>query len=237
MKPRTITVTGDADVRVAPDEAVLTLDVLTIDENLPKAKRDNDAIVMAILAAARAHGIDDGAIAADRITIEPKHERVALGARGPFVGPDELAQALEGARLKCVGFEVRKCIALTLRDLGRFESLLESLLAAAPTSLRSPEFRTSELRRHRDAARAMAIRAAKEKAETLASELGQKLGVPRRIIEGWPHAPGPWSSRHESQVVSAEEAERRMEGAWRPGMLCVNASITVTFELLGASDS
>ena len=37
--PGLITVTGDADVRVAPDEVILTLGVETWDKNLSAAKR------------------------------------------------------------------------------------------------------------------------------------------------------------------------------------------------------
>ena len=45
QETRTITVTGDAEVRVVPDEVMLTLGVQTWDKNLDKAKRQNDEIV------------------------------------------------------------------------------------------------------------------------------------------------------------------------------------------------
>src|SRR5262245_42006589 len=108
MKPRTITVTGDADVRVAPDEAVFTLGVEAIDKDLAKAKRDSDATVARVIAAARGHGLDDKDIAADRVALEPRYEWA-------------------NSRRTYLGFAVRKTIALTLRDLRRFESLLEAL--------------------------------------------------------------------------------------------------------------
>jgi Protein of unknown function (DUF541) len=50
------------------------------------------------------------------------------------------------------------------------------------------EFRTCGLRKHRDAARGLAIQAAREKAIALAGELGQEVGRPidiREEYKGW----------------------------------------------------
>ena len=50
LETRTIIVTGDAEVRVVPDEVLLTLGVQTWDKNLDQAKRENDEIVADVLA-------------------------------------------------------------------------------------------------------------------------------------------------------------------------------------------
>ena len=54
--PRLITVTGQAEVNVVPDEVVLTLSVVTLYEKLSAAKAQNDAGVKKILRCAQ----DDG---------------------------------------------------------------------------------------------------------------------------------------------------------------------------------
>ena len=43
--PRLITVSGDAEVRVVPDEVILTLGVETWNKNMDRAKRENDWLV------------------------------------------------------------------------------------------------------------------------------------------------------------------------------------------------
>lgn len=219
MKPRTITVTGDAELQVAPDEAILALSVESIDKDLAKAKQANDQGALAILAAAEAHGLTDAEIAADRIAIEPRYEWTA-------------------GRRSFLGYAVRKSIALTLRDLGRFEGLLGAVLHAGATHFSGVTFRTSELRKHRDAARAAAIRAAKEKAEALAGELGQKLGPPRRIVEERPGSPFsasvPRGAPSQNAAAAGPPSSGGGEGATRPGTITVSAAISVTFELLSA---
>src|SRR4030095_3981219 len=71
---------------------------------------------------------------------------------------------------------VRKSIQVKLTDIEAFEALLTGLLTNGVNNVHGIEFRTSQLRKHRDTARAMAVRAAKEKADALASELGVKCG-------------------------------------------------------------
>ena len=64
-----------------------------------------------------------------------------------------------------IGYFVRRTLVITVRDVGTFETLLSDVLQAGATHVHDIEFHTTELRRHRDAAREMAIKAAREKAE------------------------------------------------------------------------
>src|SRR4029453_1660532 len=69
-----------------------------------------------------------------------------------------------------------------LRDTGRFEELLSQVLLAGANHIYNVEFSTSELRKHRDAARARAITAAQEKANELAAAAGLKVvGTPLAV--------------------------------------------------------
>ncbi len=64
--PRLITVTGDAEVRVAPDEVVLTLGVETWDKDLAAAKNQNDERTQRILKLAPQFGIDSKSLSVNR---------------------------------------------------------------------------------------------------------------------------------------------------------------------------
>jgi uncharacterized protein YggE len=160
-QPRLITVTGDADVRVVPDEVILTLGVETWDKNMDIAKRQNDEIVTKVLALATDHGIAPEHIQTDYISIEPRYRNDGYYEQRDFIG-----------------FFVHKTVVLTLRDLSSFEAVLSGALNAGVNYVHGIEFRTTELRKHRDEARALAIQAAQEKATALAGELGQKVGNP-----------------------------------------------------------
>lgn len=73
-EPRLITVTGDAEVRVVPDEVILTLGVETWNKDLNIAKKENDQRIRKIVALAKKHKIETKHIQTDYISIEPRYE-------------------------------------------------------------------------------------------------------------------------------------------------------------------
>jgi uncharacterized protein YggE len=70
--PRLITVTGNAEVKVAPDRVRLAVGVETIDAEIEGAKAANDARVAAVLAAAEEHGVEAPDVQTDFLSIEPR---------------------------------------------------------------------------------------------------------------------------------------------------------------------
>ena len=221
-EPRLITVTGEAEVRVVPDEVILTLGVETWDKNLEMARSENDEIVKRVLALAADYDIPPEHVQTDYIGIEPRYKD------GYYEERD------------FVGYFVHRTIVITLRDLSKFEGLLSGALTAGVNYVQGIEFRTTELRKHRDEARSLAIQAAREKATALAGELGQKVGEPQTIQENqsgwWSGYSAWWGSRwggSMSQNVIQETGGTAWtgEGSVAPGQVGVNARVTVSFEL------
>jgi uncharacterized protein YggE len=219
---RLITVTGDADVRVVPDQVILTLGVETWDKNLNVAKEQNDEIVGRVLALASETGIDLDHVQTDYVSIEPRYRDGYYDERD------------------FIGFFVRKTIVITLRDISKFESLLANTLDAGANYVQGIEFRTSELRQHRDEARALAVRAAEEKAIAMASELGQEVGEPYAIREeysGWWSTYNAWWGARwgggMAQNVIQEIGGSPLAGtsSVAPGQISVSARVSVSFEL------
>jgi uncharacterized protein YggE len=142
--------------------------VETSDKDLSQAKQQNDEIVAAVLAAAQANGVEAKHLQTDHISIEPRY-------RDSYEQRD------------FIGYFVRKTIVVTLKDIEQFDALLTDALEAGATHVHGIQFRTTELRKHRDAARELAIRAAREKAVALAEDLGQEVASPRdpRDQSGW----------------------------------------------------
>jgi len=222
QEPRLITATGDAEVRVVPDEVILTLGVETWDKNLDVAKRQNDAIVARVLALTADYGIEPQHVQTDYVNIEPRYRN------GYYEESD------------FIGYFVRKTIVITLRDLSQFEDLLTDALSAGVNHVQGIQFRTTELRKHRDEARALAIKAAREKAVALAGALGQKVGDPQTIREdrsGWWSGYGAWWGPRwggaMAQNVIQEVASSALTGesSVAPGQISINARVTVTFVL------
>jgi uncharacterized protein YggE len=220
VQPRTISVTGSADVMVVPDEVVLTVGVETSDMVLTKAKNDNDTIIKKVIAEAKKLGIEEKYIQTDYISIEPRY------------------QDNYSTKRDFLGFWVRKNIAFTLKDVSKFEMLYSTILESGVNYVYGVEFRTTELRKYRDQARALAIQAARQKAEALATELDQKIDDPLSISEN----STSWYGSYSWWGASAPMSQNVMQNAPSQGMteggstlalgqIAINASVSVTFEL------
>jgi hypothetical protein len=219
--PRLVTTTGEAVVKVGPDEVVLTVGVESSDKQLRRAKSLNDDRVQAVIAAAQKLGVPAKDIQTDHISIEPRY-------RDSYEQRD------------FVGYFVRQTIGITLKDVSQFEDLLSDVLDAGANYVHGIQFRTSELRKHKDEARALAIQAAREKAVALAQELGQKVGQPysiREDQEGWGSGYSLWwgspggLGMTQNVVQNAGNAGAELDGALAPGQISVTARVTVSFEL------
>jgi uncharacterized protein YggE len=127
-----------------------------------------------------------------------------------------------------------------LEDISQFEDLLASALEAGANHVHGIQFRTTELREHRDRARAQAIKAAREKAVALAEELNQEVGEPRTIREehsgwwSWYNAwwGSYWSGPMAQTVIQDVRGVPPEAGSTiAPGQITVSARVTVSFEL------
>jgi uncharacterized protein YggE len=214
-----ITVSGQAEVRVPPDEIVFTLSVESVDKDMLVAKNKTDASIREILAIARRNGVKDEDVQTSYISVEPKYN------------VDDLDyEARRGVKREFVGYQVSKTVVVRLREIPRFDALLSDVLKAGVTRVRNVEFRDSQVRRHRDQARAMAIKAAQQKARLLAGEIGQTIGPAYSITE----SSGDFTPRTMTQNVSSVGgmlADRDSESAIAPGLISITAQVTVSFRL------
>ena len=217
IEPPLITVTGQAEVLVPPDEAVFALAVENVDKDMIAANRRTDDSVKQILAIAKRHNIKSEDVQTSRVSIQPKYNT------------DELEyEARRGVKRVLIGYEAAKTVAIRLRDISRFEALFAEILTAGISRMAGLEFRDSQLRKHRDQARAMAIRAAKEKATLLAGEIGQTIGPAYSITESEESSRG----RSNNFQVSTEAASSsESDSAIAPGSLSITARVTVRFRL------
>ena len=139
-----------------------------------------------------------------------------------------------------MGYFVRKTIVVTLKDLKQFESLLSAALQAGANYVHGIQFRTTKMRRHRDEARNLAIKAAGEKAHAMAAALNQTVGRPHTIRENhagwWSWYNASWGSRWngamaQNVIQNAGNAPSNSGDVVAPGQLSVTAQVSVSFEL------
>jgi hypothetical protein len=216
--PGIITVTGDAEVRVVPDEVILTLGIETWDKNLKTAKQQNDTRSSAVINTIQRFGVSPRHIQTGHISVQPVYD--------------------DYNRLGLDGYFVRKIITVTLKDLAKFEDLLTAAIDAGANNVQGIQFRTTQLRQHRDKARELAVQAAQEKAGAMAAVLDQKIGRPRTINENstdWWSSYSSWWGGHSGMmtqnVIQEVGGSSYTEETMAPGQITVRAQVSVSFEL------
>lgn len=221
--PRTISVNGNAEIRVVPDEVILSVGVETDAMDIARVKAENDSRIKAVVQAARNQGVAAEHVKTDFLDIQPRYRDYET-------------------RREFLGYLARRSLVITVRDMSKFESVLSGVLAAGANYVHGIEFRTTELRKHRDAARRLALIAAREKAEAMASALNATIGSPMTIQEGyggwWSPYSSWWGPRYGgmmAQNVVQDSGGRGAAGddAVVPGQISVTANVTVAFELGG----
>src|SRR5262245_6570593 len=217
----TISASGTAEIRVAPDEVDLRLGVETRDPKLDEAVRQNENRMTAVLKFLKDSGLESKDIQTDYVEIHPQYNTAANADR---VVPEF--------------YLVRRNLGVRLRRVAQFDTVLAGVIKSGANHVMGIEFRTTELRKHRDAARQQAIRAAKEKAVALAQELDAKVGKPQTIHEqtsgGW----WGWSGVHWSQVnpmfqntIQTTSSGEPTEANLSVGLIGIRANVNVTFAL------
>lgn len=223
---RTIVVSGQAQINVPPDVVVITMGVETSEKTIAMSKQLNDDRIKAVLTLMKGLGIDPESIKVDYLSVGPR-----------YYGSDV--------------FQVRRTVVITLKDIAKFDDLVNAILQLEGSNLLNVDFRTSELRKYRDQARSLAMKAAKEKADAMAGELGQKVGKPITIVEDqnnwWSYYSfyygyyGFGRSNAAANVVqnvqnvqppeSGASSAAGGDNTVSPGQISVQAKVTVTFEL------
>jgi uncharacterized protein len=220
---RTISVNGNAEVRVAPDEAILSIGVETDSIDIERARAENDRRIRAVAQAARRQGVAAEHVKTDFLDIQPRYRD-------------------SETRRDLLGYFARRSLVITVRDLTKFEAVLSGALAAGANYVHGIEFRTTELRRHRDAARRLALIAAREKAEAMTAALNVALGAPITIQEAyggwWSPYSSWWGPRYGGMMTQNAVQDSGSRGgsgddAVVPGQIAVSANVTVVFELAG----
>ncbi len=208
---RTISTTGEAIVYVVPDEVIVTFGVRTIESKLDDSVSANDEASQRLVKAIKSLGIEDKHLGTANMQVELRYD------------PNN--------HYSVRGYEVMRMYRVTLKDVSKLDALVSAALKNGANQLEGVELRTTELRQHRDNARAMAAKAAREKAIALAKQLDCGIGSPRTINESSNY----WypSGRYNMAQNAMQAAPGGGEGSETMplGQIAVRANVSVTFDL------
>ena len=222
---RRISTSGSAEVRVVPSRVVLTFGVETLNADLAVAKSENDTKVSGVIALAKELGVAPKDVQTDYISVLPVYAGYNQEGTGKFLH-----------------FLIRKTIVVLLRDTSKFENLLSGGLERGANHVLRVRFEVDNLKQHRDKARSDAVKAARDKAQALAGELGVKLGRVMSIQDYGSYDPANYygsSWRRDSDGGGQSQISSQSDAPVSPtvgdtlalGQMRISAAITVTFEL------
>lgn len=212
--PPLVTTTGQAEIKVIPDLADMSFDVEVRSVNLQQGLAEHSQNMAKLVAALKKAGIEERDLQTSQVTISPVYQR------------DE--NRAETAKIAF--FSITQTAGLTLRDIKKITAITTSAIDAGANRVGGVTLRTSKLRQHRDQARIQAIRAAKEKALALTSELGSKVGKPYSISEQ-SFDPMPYARMAVQNSIGFGGGEAASSTTFEPGTISITATVTVAFNL------
>lgn len=205
---KVVRVTGTAEVKVVPDRAVIELGVEKQNASAAVAKRAADAASRRIISTLRDNDVDEKDMQTTFLSLQPQ------------------SYYRKGARITY--FVATQTMSVTIRDLPRLDAVLEALIKAGGNRIDSIRYETSDLRKYRDQARELAMKAARQKGEALARALGQDIGKPQMIEE----VAEPSYGLLANAAFESRGAEKEQGPATAAGQQSISASVMVSFELI-----
>ena len=200
---KTVTVTGEATVGVAPDTAIIRIGVSSQEKTAREAGEANARQMTSVLAAIKASGIAERDIQTSRLSLQPQYDPNKSGTP------------------RLASFQATNQVTVRIRDIDSLPTVLDRAIAAGANEMSGIEFVVSEQSKLLDQARDDAIADARRKAELYARAAGAKLGHVVSISEEGPTPPQP----------RPMQAMRAGAVPVAPGEQTLRAIVSVSYEL------
>lgn len=219
-----ITVNGEAIVKVQPDQIIITFGIETWDADIMFAKQKNNEIMKKATVVIKELGIPEKDMQTDYLSIEPRYDN-------------------NYDKKNFIGYFVRNTFVVTMKEPGNVEDLVTKVLQAGVNYIHRINFQTTEFKKYREQARELALNAAKEKAEKMAGTLGQLIGDPIQISEGyggsnwWYYSSwdgwgyGRSNLMSQNVIQNVDNSTGEISETIALGKISIKANVNVTFEL------
>jgi uncharacterized protein len=166
--PPAISVTGEATVSVAPDQAQIDGGVTSDAKTAREASESNNAAMGKVLLALKGAGIDEKDYQTSRLSLQPQ-----------FAANYKPSDRTPGI----VSFRASNRVTVKVRDVAKIASIIDVLVGAGANEIGGINFTVTQASKHLDEARDKAIADARRKAEIYAKAAGVTLGDPISISE------------------------------------------------------
>lgn len=211
---RAVRVSGEATVRVAPDQATVRFGIVSRAETAEDARSQNATAARNAMNAVRELGVPEEKMRMETLQLRPRRE----------YNPETQTHEEKG-------YEAIRLVVVEVEDLEQLPSLVTRVVQRGANRLEGIEYGLRDRTAARNDALRQAARAARDKAELLATTLGVALGPVQAISEESFGFDAP-SARLEMQYAKTAGADAAPEpDAYAAGEIEVRATVQVTFSL------
>ncbi|MFV8353428.1 SIMPL domain-containing protein [Flavobacterium sp. XS2P14] len=202
-----INVSGEGKVKVIPDQATITVTVETKGNNAKDVKKQNDEKIDAVLKFIKKMNVAPADYKTQRVSLNPQYDY----------------------EKKKHNYNATQTIEILLRDLSKYDELMEGLVDQGINRIDAVTFQSSKLAQYQSEARKLAMKEAKMKAEDYVSVLGQKVGRAMTISDNsQTYYPQPVYAAMKSMESNDTAQPRETLAA---GEINITANVTVSFIL------
>lgn len=200
-----VTVNGEGIVKVIPDEVIIKSRIEHDGDNPQDVKKQNDAVVDAVIKYLKSEGVPEKNIQTDYINLNKNYNY------------DN----------KTYSYVANQAISIKLDDLKNYEKIMSGLLKAGLNRIDGVQFKSSEMDKYMAEARKKAVLDAKAKASDYATSLNQSIGKAISISEVQTSNFPPMYRMNEMKASSDSMEQETIA----PGEMEISAKVTVAFEL------
>jgi len=168
VPPPAISVTGEATVSVAPDQAQIDGGVTSDARTARGASDANNAAMGKVLLALKGAGIEEKDYQTSRLSLQPQ-----------FATPSKASERAQGI----LSFRASNRVTVKIRDVTKVANVIDVLVSAGANEIGGIHFTVTQASKVLDEAREKAIADARRKAEIYAKAAGVTLGEPISISE------------------------------------------------------
>lgn len=201
----TINVAGEGKIKVAPDQASISISLETKGSDAKVVKKENDAKMDAVLKFIKKSNIAKEDYQTQRVSLNPNYDY----------------------EKKKHNYMATQNVQILLKDLSKYDELMSGLVEIGINRIENVEFKSSKFIQLQSDARKLAIKDAKAKAEDFVSVLGQKVGKALTISDNsQSYTPQPRYLMMKSMAMASDEAAPRETLAEGEMEIVVNVSVS-----------
>ncbi len=209
-----VTVTGTGEIQVKPDEAQISVGVVTNATTALQSAQDNARFSNDVQEAAKLAGIMPDDMQTLNYSVNPQYSYPPAGSNQPP---------------KITGYQVANTVRITERNIGMLSTVLDGVTKAGSNTINSIDFTIQHVSGLEDKVLRMAAQRARAKAEIIAAASGMKLGIPISIQEGEIYHPSPMP------MMMMARSDAKMMSAAPPisgGKQTVRATVTAVYTMV-----